>query len=358
MSLRDRLRKLSFGASRRVDFYRDLAAFDTAGLPTFRAIPRLNAIARRRGRRMRWLRDLTADLMRSAGRGRSLADAMRPWVPPEESALLEAGERSGQLRDALIECALIIERRRQIYMTLLAALIPSALMVSALLGLMAMIVKMVVPEARKLLPESEFAKLTLAPAFFTASDWFMAALPFVLGAVAIGGALTAATLSRWRPVGVRAWLDRRVPPWTLYVMVQASFLLVTLSAMMRAGTPMAQAVEAVQRRAAPWMRAHLRRILTRLAQGREPADALDAGVLPARIEDRLMVYAELPEFAQVMRAMSADAITILSRQMRAFGEVTRMLAMLGLAIFIALTLFSMGEVVLAAQSAFARMGAG
>src|SRR5690606_1368808 len=119
-------------------------------------------------------------------------------VPSEEAAMLFAGERGGRLKDALIELTGLLKSRLDVAASLKSNLLPSAGMLAVLVLLMVYILNTVLKEARKLVSEEMFNKMTLAPLYFDLGEGFLKALPFILVlAVAIGIAVSA-SLPRWR----------------------------------------------------------------------------------------------------------------------------------------------------------------
>lgn len=348
-ALTARLVKHGFNTKRRMNFYGDLAAFVDAGIAPYQAMERMHDVGRPR-RSMKWLVKLLSRVLKRMDNGSSLAQAMQPWVPSEEAAMLFAGERGGRLKDALIELTGLLKSRLDVAASLKSNLLPSAGMLAVLVLLMVYILNTVLKEARKLVSEEMFNKMTLAPLYFDLGEGFLKALPFILVlAVAIGIAVSA-SLPRWKPSKTRRWLDAHVPPYTLFSRVQASFFLITASSMMSAGSPFQQAVEDVQKSARPWLRGHTRRQLSKLSAGASEVDSMQTGMLPWDVEDRLAVYKMLDDFKTVMRVTARDSMQILLMKVQFIGGAIRITVMAALALFIIVTIFSIGEIALEAQS--------
>lgn len=346
--------RLSFTVERRANYYADLAAFVAEGIPPYAAMQRMREVAKRR-RSMKWLKRLMDKVLKRMEGGGSLAVAVKKWVPAEEAAMLLAGEGGGRLRESLLELNLLLKNRLAVKSALWKAIVPSASMIVVLVGLMTYILQTVIPEARKLISDTMFAKLTVAPIYFTLGTWFLKALPYLVAGLIVLAIAVAISLPRWRPSPVRSWLDQHVPPYTLFARVQSSFYLLTVASMMEAGAPFRQAVESIASLAAPWSKAHMRRQLARLAAGQSEADAMQTGMVPWDVEDRLAVYRMLDDFRRVMAVVARDSMQILLRRVDLMGNVIQGSVRVGLAVFIISTIFAIGEIALEAQSSISKV---
>jgi len=338
-----------FNVKRREVFYQDLASFVGEGITPYRAMERMLLVARPR-RTMQWLVKLLVQVTRRMDEGVQLGPALAPWVPGEEAALLSAGESGGRLRESLVELSGLLAKKRLVISTLIASLVPSLTMMVVLALLMVYILNTVLKEARSLVPDDVFAKLTFAPLYFNLGEVFLAALPWAVIGIIAGSIAVSASLPRWRPTKVRMFLDRHVPPYTLFTRTQSSFFLITASSMMQAGTPFQGAVEQIQKMSSPWVKTHSRRMLGKLSHGLPEAEAMQTGILPWDTEDRLAVYKMLDDFKRVMASTARDSMEILIKKVKLMGDVIKVLSMLVLASFMFLTIFAIGEIALEAQS--------
>lgn len=340
--------RFSFNVKRRMDFYTDLASFERAGIPPYQAIQRIRQVSRPR-RSLRWLVRLLNPIIRAGGEGASLAQAMRPWIPPAEAAMLAAGEKGGHFGDALAELASLLSKQLEIRAALKKNLIPAGIMFAVLISLMTFILKTVLKQATSLVSPESFAKLSIAPKYIAFGQFFLHWL-WLIAIVLIGiGVAISVSLPRWKPNKVRMWLDRRIVPWSLYSRVQSAFFLISAASMMRAGQPFRSAAEDIQRFAPPWVKTYVRRMLTRLGNGQDEVHAMQVGMLPWDVEDRLTVYAMLPEFREVMQSTARDSMGQLLRRVDLIGNLIRVSIMTILGLFIVATLASLGEVSMAIQ---------
>lgn len=341
--------RLAFNATRRANFYADLAAFDAAGHAPFRALEKMRSVGRRR-RSLRWLMTILDSALRSAARGGSVAESLRPWIPGEEAAMLVAGENGGNLRGALNELATLLAAKIAVGASLRKNLIAAALSFAGLVALMIYILKTVMVQARPLVPDATLAKMSIAPLYFQLGELLMAWLIPLLVLAAIAAGAVIWSLAHWAPDPLRRKLDAHVPPWSLYGRLQAAFFLVTAASMMSAGQPFRVAVEEIRRFAAPWTRSHLNATLRRLAAGQGEVASMLTGMLPWDVEDRLLIYADLPDFRHVMQMSARDSMASLLAKVNFIGGAVKTVAMAMMAVFILFTVAAIGEIALEGQS--------
>lgn len=347
--LQTNLARRSFGVQRRANFYADLASFVSEGITPYAAIERMISVAAPR-RSMRWQVRILGPVAQLIRNGERLGVAMGGAVPAEEAGLLLAGEQNGSLMETLTELASLLQTKALIRSTLRSQLGPAAANMLVLVGLMVVILNTVIKEARSMLSDEMLSKLVLAPAYFTYGQLLLDSLPFLL---IIGIALTiaiSATMSSWKPVGARAWLDTHIPPYTLFGRVQASFFLATVASIMKAGGTFASAVAQIRGTASPWMKTHVARIQRRLEDGQSSVEAMATGLLPWDVSDRLTIYEMLGDLSRIMLVTSRDSMQMLIKRVTFIGAVARTASMLALALFILATIFSIGEIAVEAQS--------
>lgn len=365
-------RSLAFGRQPRRKLYGQLAAFTAEGLPPYRTLERANQIAKARlsgapglqGAADRLANSLSAKRRALAARtkvidavlaamdsGKSLGDALSPWVPADESTLLRTGEKSDRLLETLRELEHLLKVKSDVASILVSAAAGAGFRVAVLVAMMFYVLNTVLKEGRSMVSEAMFEKLTLAPVYFHLGELFTSyALPGLVASV-FAAVWIAFRMPRGRPYGLRAWLDMHIPPWSLYSSVQSSTLLISASAMMESGRQFREALESMYLHGSPWLRTHCGRMIWRLKQGRTDADALKTGLLDWELEDQLGVYDMLDDFKQVMRAIARDGLENVLRKVNAIAKLVNAAAMVALGGFILATIFAMGEIAMEAQSA-------
>lgn len=205
----------SFSVKRRCAFYSDMASFTSEGITPFHAMQRMLQVSKPR-RSLRWLVSVLEPAVKSMeGGSLSLAAAISPWVPPQESAMLDAAERSAQLTEALTELAELLKVQSQVSGALISNLAPALGKLFVMILLMVYILNTVMKEAAGLIAPEVFDKLTLAPIYFAFGRGFLKSLPFLIVIAILGSMVVSISLAKWKPSKVRIWLDRHLPPYTL-----------------------------------------------------------------------------------------------------------------------------------------------
>lgn len=366
------VRRASFGRTARVQLYAQLASFEAEGITPYRALERVRTIGRKRlsvGEGFQGALDRTANalsprrralagrlkvidaVLKSMDEGRSLADSLKAWVPAEESEMVRTGEKADLLGLTLRELEGVLKVKIGIANAMLKSTAAAAGRLLVLVLMMFYILNTVLKEARSLVSDEMFYTMTLAPLYFRFGELFTT---YIVPASLLGIALIAlivVSLPRWKPYGLRAWLDTKLPPWSVYSQIQAATLLASSSAMMESGKQFSESLKSLSVNGAPWIKTHCRRILRRLDQGRPDAEAMQTGFMDWELEDQLGVYSMLEDFNQVMRAISRDSLQIVLKRVERLGSFLSSASMIALGLFILLTVFSIGEIALEAQSA-------
>jgi len=334
--------KLQFTPKRRMGFYRDMENALKAGIAEFQAIERMCQVSRPR-RSLRWLVSILEPTAVAMKNGASFAQAMSDWVPLEDASMLSAGEKARNLPDALNSLIELLESKLKISSSLKASLIPSLIFIVMICGVLVYIIKALIPVVKDLVPDNVIQELSILPHYLAFGrfvlDWGLA---IVIGVLALGFAI-ALSLPRWAPDRLRAQLDARVPPWSLFTRIQAVFFLVSINAMMRAGRTFKFSVESMHGFASPWLQAHFASMLTRLRLGVPEVSAMQVGLLPADVADRLNFYAILPNFISVMEQTARDAMEQLIVTVARIGSLVKTLVLVIATVFIMTTLLSIYE---------------
>lgn len=286
--------RLQFGPSARVKFYETLAILMESGVLLNDAFREIYMAESDDGEKPRSAKALiVGHCMVSIADGRPLSHALAPWVSPEESALLSAGERSGRLVDdrdgpgAFSQAINVISAKQEIVGAVATATVYPSVLAALTVYLLSNISGELVPKlSRTTNPEqwtgaasllyqmSEFirnhgAELLVVVLLLVASVFL--SLPYLCGAI-------------------RVRLDR-FPPWSVYRMLHGATFLLSVAALLRAGIKMQDALTQLANNASPWLRERIEGARHGIAVGQTLGVALkEAGHgFPDRDTVRLMV---------------------------------------------------------------------
>lgn len=357
-ALQMRMARLWFGLGKRADFYADLHAFLDAGKAPGQIIEEMLSIASKR-RSLKNMALILRDVLHSLKSGKtSLGDALSHWIPPVEATMLVSGERSGQLLAASKELAWNVGEQARIINAALTKIIPLVVLIIAAIGLSVFVTLLVAPQAEKMVRPEIMTKLMIAPGYIWMGK-FIQGWGWLLGLAALSAIAGAwYSLSRWRGASRNRFAF--MPPWSIYAWTQTSFFLSSLSSMLRSGMTLRDALREIQRHATPWQRWHLRRMLIGLERGLPEVKAMDTGMFPVYVSDRLQMYASLPSFVEVMARLARDSIRRYEEVLTRLAGYISIAVLLFLATFILLTFGSLGEIALAVEESAraARQSAG
>lgn len=340
------LLRLRFNTRQRRDFYDDMRRFVVAGIAPAKIVEQMILVYRKRPR-LRWKVSILKQVKSRMDAGQQFGFALGPFLPSEEATLLQSGEVTN-LEPALASLTHLTTKRLEVNSALMKSIVPAALIFLAAIAVMVVVMKMTLEQAVGMIPERVLNDLTFAPLYFGLASFLMTKGAFVaIGAVVLF-LLIVRSLSRWRPGLVRSGFDSWVPPWSLYRRFQASFALVTSSAMLSAGITFNNAVETMRKTASPWLSVHLKRINRGLGRGEgEVESLLKSGLVPDDAADRLAIYALIGDFDQVMDRVANDSLEILVATVDRYGKTLNILVMMAVGGFILSTLFAFGEIGLA-----------
>lgn len=203
--------------------------------------------------------------------GLPLSRAIAPWVPQEEAALIQSGETTGDLGGALNDAVEGIQNKGAMLGAILAGTVyPVMLFVGSYFMLRIMATK-VVPRFESQLDPALWEGAA-GMLYVVATGFNRFGLAVAIGAV-IASILAVVSLPIYRGPG-RVFLDRYVPPWNLYKMVQGTTFLRNVALQTRAGIKLYDSVGTMAKAASPWLRERLEAAQYGLQQGQNLGEAL------------------------------------------------------------------------------------
>jgi type II secretory pathway component PulF len=228
--------------------YKQLASAIDAGLTVSRALQ--GALAEMEDQA---LRAAVEDVARRVDAGEALSSAMSRWpraFSPLACSMVRAAERSGALATAFRVVESVEHRALQVRRTIRGAMVYPAIVVAASLTVVAVLSIVVLPKFAEVFEASQvqmpaLTRMLMAGSRFAASAWW-AILPAML--------LAGAGLYRWAqtPEGKRR-LDRTLWAFpkigTALRKLQLAQVSSALAGLLRAGVPLIEALELVERTA-------------------------------------------------------------------------------------------------------------
>lgn len=293
---------LNFGAKARVRLYGRYERYTARGFDFKRATGKMHARYHRDKDARRAVFRRIADQLQD---GRAFSDAIAPYVPPAERLLIAAGEQTSRASDAFRSAAFIASAVQRMQSTVISAMVyPSVLMLMLCL-MLAGITFLFVPTMLDMAPIESWPPISKV--VYNLAQMVTHGGPWIVGIGIILAIVTIKTLPTFNN-SFRGFLDRYVPPWTIYREYQGSTFLISLAALVEAGRPVDAAIKQMNLIATRWMKWHLRRMIHALQEGTQPGRAIDTGLLHKETVGDIEDYADAGAFDSAIGAMGRDAI--------------------------------------------------
>lgn len=284
-----------FGVAARVRFYNKLA----------RAMERRQNI-KQVLEKMRYRLELKADSRRLVLRrwiaelnnGSTFSAATEGFLPASERMMLAAGEVNGNVALGFRSAEYLATAARRIRGAMAGALAyPIGLLI--MLGVLLYVASFkLLPIMEGILPVEEWPMLARgfhALTSYVQNFGLITVLLFLVGIV-----VAVRTMPTWGG-DLRAWLDGRIPPWTIYREIQSSSVLIALAAILDAGDPIDDAIEMQRRMAPPWLQKHLSNWLKNMRAGQPPGQAANTGLFGPAVQEDLEDYTDSGSLEEAMK---------------------------------------------------------
>ena len=249
--------------------------------------------------------------------GHNFARAISPFIPKEESLIIDAGEASGRLVEALKSAQAQCKAGTEIQSLVTAAITEPAMSVLSI-GL-----------------TGYFCGTSLWPEMLRVVDvqyWPSWCLPLVraemafaqhwqmLGVMVLLMVLYLWSIPRWTG-HVRSLFDK-IPPWSIYRDRQSAAFLGVLGGLLSSGMELDAAMERIEVASDPWLSWHIKSIRRRMSvRGSNPLKALDSGLFSLSIMDFIEDAARTRSFDGAITHLSNDAMPLIIAKVKTMAAV-------------------------------------
>jgi type II secretory pathway component PulF len=338
--------RLSMTATVRLRMYRKIATMLANGLPLLRILDELALRASAQGRKpSQPLAVALSEWKRAVQNGQTMADGMRDWVPRAEQLVILAAEQSGRLEVGLAAVIDVVQASRKIRTSIAGGVAYPALVLGVVVAYVYLFGTLVVPEFARVSDPSRWRGS--AQALYQVSEWVRSWMPLLLLLLISAALAFVHSLPRWR--GSSRILADRLPPYSIYRMVQGSGFLFAFAALLSAGITVEKSLLRLCENANPWLRERLEGALLGVKSGLNCGEALkNAGYAfpSAEIVDDLCIHAEYRGFPEVLRMVAdewlEDGVSHIAQQMRVLNGVAIAL-LAGVIAFLVTGMFSIQQ---------------
>jgi type II secretory pathway component PulF len=248
--------------------------------------------------------------------GKRLSTAIVGWVGNEEIMLIDAGEQSGRMDEALKSAVKMMEAKKAISGAIIGGLAYPLFLVMMAFGVMYLFGFKIVPAFTAVVQGNNWqgmAKLMIEMSVFSQKWLWLVALIFVsvillffISLPSFDGAL-------------RVRLDRYVP-YSIYRTTQGSSWIIATAALVSAGVRIEPSLEKLAKTGSPWLKRRLDACLVSMRSGLNMGDALGRTgyEFPDReIIDDLAIYAALSGFNEALLLLGNEWIEESVKQIKA-----------------------------------------
>ena len=253
------------GAGARIEIYETLELLLSNQVLLSTALREIYKIESKDGKKKDEVRAIVVyDCMTALESGRNLSDALEKWVPEQEIHLIRAGERSGDMVNALKDVVRIVTAKGKIVAAVAKGATYPVILLFMISILLNQIANKMVPQFARILPVEKWtgpaALLKIIADFVTN-----------YGMTSIIGGIVLATWVGWSLPNmykspIRKYLDM-VPPWSIYRMLNGSTFLLNVAVMLKAGIRVQEALIILSKGGSPWLRHRIQATIQNINQG-------------------------------------------------------------------------------------------
>lgn len=249
--------------------------------------------------------------------GCTFSDAVKPFIPREESLVLESGEASGRLVQALASVRGQKEVDAEIKSAVSAAVAQPALS-AVMISLTAWFCgKSLWPDMLRVVNEEfwpAWALLLIHAEITFANHWqFLVAI----GLLAI---LYMWSIPRWTGT-LRSVFDL-IPPWSIYRDRQSATLLSVLGGLLKSGMELDAALARIAKASPRWLAWRVTQIKKRLAvSGSNPVSAFNTGLFSPAIMDMIEDAARNRSFDEALMYLGSSAMPAIVKKVKLMAVV-------------------------------------
>ena len=291
--------------SDRIAVYRKLKSLIRNRFSLMEALERLYQIASKDGKNPDDTMAIALSAwMASVRNGDSLSVAMRGWAPSTELLMLSVGDITN-LELALENTIKVVEGMRRMKAPVIEAVSYPLFLLFLTTILIWGVGKFLVPPMVDAVPDLQWkglAKSLVDLSYFVADHPYWLFLPFPIACLVIMW-----TFPRWR-AGFRPFIDR-CPPYSIYRIFIGVGWLLSLSALIKAGTPVSRALRLLRVDSSRYLLYRIDRTIVFVNNGDNLGDALyrtRLGFPDDEVIGDLRIYAELDNFPAALEQLADD----------------------------------------------------
>lgn len=213
-------------------------------------------------------------------------------VPASDLMVIKSSEIAGSISDGLQFLAKSIEEASKMRRAITGAIVIPSFCMVLIVAIIFLFSKMMVPILSDVIPVEKWhplGKILYSISSFVTGYW-----PVVI--TVIGGTIYGFIWSL--PNWTNTWRFRidEYLPYSIYRDYHGAIFLVTLAALLRAGTSIGESLDLLRDAGTIWMRRHIAIMRSKIDQGVDPVQAMNTGIVHEDIAYRVIDYGERSGF--------------------------------------------------------------
>ena len=236
--------------------------------------------------------------------GQPFSEALRGWAPDRERLMLSVGDVS-DLESAIRNLIRVTEGTTKMIRPIKSAISYPAFLLMMVTVIIYGIGAYMVPPMLEAAPNAQWTGL--AKSLADLSAWIIVYWPIAFSIVPVLGIVIYSTIGIWTG-SIRALVDS-CPPWSLYKVFVGITWLLALSALVKGGTPVSNALRALRKDSTRYLKERIDKTLVFINNGDNLGQALSKTGLnfpdPEIIGD-LKIYSEMDNFEEALEKMAND----------------------------------------------------
>jgi type II secretory pathway component PulF len=258
--------------------------------------------------------------------GQPFSEALRGWAPDRERLMLSVGDVS-DLESAIRNLIKVTEGTTKMIRPIIGAVSYPAFLMMMVVLIIYGIGAYMVPPMIEAAPDVKWTGI--AKNLADLSDWIRVYWPVAFSIVPIVGIIIYATLGVWTGT-IRAFIDR-LPPWSLYKIFTGITWLLAMSALIKGGTPVANALRALRRDSTRYLKERIDKTLVFINNGDNLGQALSKTGLEfpdKEIIGDLKIYSEMDNFEEALDKLANEWLENSAYTIEQKASILNMVALL------------------------------
>lgn len=246
---------------------------------------------------------ILADVIRSRENGEQLSTALSPWVPQEDTMVLEAIQNSSDFAGGLREYIDMVEKKKAMKSRIIGGMGYPIVLLLTVYGLMLYFGKSVVPLIAGILPMEKWTGPTAFLRFMSNFANHYAA-PVAGVAIAIV-ALVLFLFPRWTGKS-RVFIDR-MPIFSVYRIYTGISFLMSVASLMQGGMPAVEALERLYPKSTPYVRERILKVRDEMKNGANFGAALHrsgTGWPDPAVNLQIKIFAQTQDLSKQLTKLS------------------------------------------------------